>query len=122
MKLGAFSISLSVKDISKSKDFYEAIGFEVFGGNIEKNWLIMSNGETKIGLFQGMFEGNMITLNPGWDNMAKDVEDYDDIRVIQNSIESKGLDIGDKIETKSGPGSFQIIDPDGNVILFDQHR
>lgn len=122
MKLGAFSISLSVKDINASKRFYENLGFSVFGGDINQNWLIMKNGDSIIGLFKGMFENNIMTFNPGWDQNAKNVEAFDDVREIQRQLKSKGI----KFETEaddctSGPASFMISDPDGNTILFDQH-
>jgi len=122
MKLGAFSISLSVKDIHKSKAFYEKLGFSVFAGDLAKNYLIMKNETSLIGLFQGMFENNIITFNPGWDSSAQKVEDFDDVRSIQNALKSKGLSLEKEVdETTSGPGSFVVIDPDGNSILLDQH-
>lgn len=123
MKLGAFSVSLSVKDINSSKQFYENLGFEVFAGNLEKNYLIMKNENSLIGLFQGMFENNILTFNPGWDENANNVDNFDDIRDIQRQLKSKGFTIeGEFDEKTSGPASFMIIDPDGNVILIDQHR
>lgn len=123
MKLGAFSISLSVKDINVSKEFYEKLGFEVFGGNLEYNYLIMKNGSTLIGLFQGMFEGNLLTFNPGWDENAQNLSDFDDVRAIHNSLKNQGLTTEqERLDSAEGPGSFVIIDPDGNPILFDQHR
>lgn len=123
MKLGAFSISLNVKDIKVSKQFYENLGFIVFGGALEKNYLIMKNGNSLIGLFQGMFQGNILTFNPGWDENAKNVEKFDDVREIQRRLKSEGLKINNEIDEKtSGPASIMITDPDGNVILFDQHR
>jgi len=122
MELGAFSISLSVKDIHKSKAFYEKLGFSVFAGDLAKNYLIMKNETSLIGLFQGMFENNIITFNPGWDSSAQKVEDFDDVRSIQNALKSKGLSLEKEVdETTSGPGSFVVIDPDGNSILLDQH-
>jgi predicted lactoylglutathione lyase len=123
MKLGAFSVSLSVKDIKASKQFYENLGFSVFGGALEKNYLIMKNGNSLIGLFQGMFQGNILTFNPGWDENAKNIEKFDDVREIQRQLKSKGLKINNEADEKtSGPASFMITDPDGNVVLIDQHR
>lgn len=123
MKLGAFSISLSVKDINASKAFYEKLGFEVFGGNLEYNYLIMKNGSTLIGLFQEMFEGNLLTFNPGWDDNAQNLDSFDDVRVIHKTLDSQGLATEQvKLDSSEGPGSFVVIDPDGNPILIDQHR
>jgi predicted enzyme related to lactoylglutathione lyase len=123
MKLGAFSISLSVKDIYSSKAFYENLGFIVFGGNIEQRWLIMKNGNAIIGLFQGMFENNILTFNPGWDQNAQNIADFDDVRTIQKQLKSKGIVLQSEAnETTSGPDSLIITDPDGNSILIDQHR
>jgi len=122
MKLGAFSVSLSVKDIHKSKAFYESLGFQVYAGEIERNYLIMKNEDTIIGLFQGMFENNILTFNPGWDQSAQTLESYDDIRAIQKELKSKGIAPGKEVdESSTGPASFSIVDPDGNVILIDQH-
>ncbi len=122
MKLGAFSVSLSVKDIHASKTFYENLGFAVFGGGLDKNYLIMKNGNALVGLFQGMFEGNILTFNPGWDETANRVENFDDIRMIQQDLEAKGVSFITRAETgTSGPASFMIKDPDGNLILLDQH-
>lgn len=122
MKLGNFSVSLSVKDIQASKTFYETLGFVVFGGNIAQNWLIMQNGHCTIGLFQGMFDRNILTFNPGWDENAANLESFTDIRELQQQLKAKGI----KLETEadantSGPASFMLIDPDGNPILVDQH-
>jgi len=123
MKLGAFSVSLSVKNIQASKQFYENLGFKVFAGNIENNYLIMKNENSLIGLFQGMFENNILTFNPGWNENANNVEDFDDIRKIQKQLKDKGMKIDQELEDKSsGPASFMVTDPDGNVILIDQHR
>ncbi len=123
MKLGAFSISLSVKDLKLSKAFYENLGFEVFGGYMDKNYLIMKNGNALIGLFQGMFPGNILTFNPGWDENCQNIEDYDDVRQIQQHLITNGIDAGQKVnDQSSGPASFMVNDPDGNVILIDQHR
>ena len=122
MKLGAFSISLSVKDIHISKSFYETLGFEVFAGNIEHNYLIMKNEDSVIGLFQGMFEGNILTFNPGWDQNASSLENYDDVRVIQNHLKTLGVKlVKEANESTTGPESITLIDPDGNAILIDQH-
>ncbi len=123
MKLGAFSVSLSVKDLKTSKEFYENLGFTIFGGGMEMNYLIMKNENVLIGLFQGMFEGNILTFNPGWDENAKNVEKFDDVRVIQEQLKSKGISIDNEADKNSkGPASFMVKDPDGNLILFDQHR
>ncbi|MCV9385063.1 VOC family protein [Reichenbachiella ulvae] len=122
MKLGAFSISLNVKDIHASKAFYEKLGFTVFGGDIEMNYLIMKNESTLIGLFQGMFDSNILTFNPGWDADANALEQFDDIRQIQKSLKDQGVDLASEAEpTGSGPASITLIDPDGNAILIDQH-
>lgn len=122
MKLGAFSISLTVKDLQTSKKFYENLGFALFAGEVEKNYVIMKNGDAIIGLFQGMFEKNIITFNPGWNQDAGAVEDYDDIRNLQSEFKSKGIEFQSEVaENTNGPGSFVISDPDGNTLLFDQH-
>lgn len=123
MQLGAFSISLSVKDINASHDFYAKLGFVKAGGNAEENWLIMRNGEHVIGLFQGMFEGNLLTFNPGWDQHGKDIDGFTDIRLLQQELSSRGVPVpNETAEEDDGPKSFMISDPDGNQILFDQHR
>jgi predicted enzyme related to lactoylglutathione lyase len=125
MKLGCFSVSLAVKDLAKSKAFYEKLGFTVFAGAMEMNYLIMQNGETNIGLFQGMFEGNLLTFNPGWDQKAQNIESFDDVRKIEKELEDNGIDLIKKVteeEGASGPASITLTDPDGNVILIDQHR
>jgi catechol 2,3-dioxygenase-like lactoylglutathione lyase family enzyme len=122
MKLGAFSVSLNVKDINASKAFYENLGFTVFGGDLKMNYLIMKNGNSLIGLFQGMFESNILTFNPGWDENAKLLESFDDVRAIQKVLKDKGLDLNTEAdENTSGPASIVLTDPDGNVILIDQH-
>ena len=122
MKLGAFSVSLAVKDIHVSKAFYENLGFNVFAGDIERNYLIMKNDNSVIGLFQGMFENNIMTFNPGWNQNAKAIEDFDDIRVIQKHLKEKGIKLSSEAdENTTGPASLFIEDPDGNSILFDQH-
>lgn len=123
MKLGAFSISLSVKDIHASKQFYEDLGFTVFAGSLERRYLIMKNGNALIGLFQGMFEGNFLTFNPGWDENAQNLESFDDIREIQRQLKSKGIAINPEADEQgTGPASFMVADPDGNMVLLDQHR
>lgn len=122
MKLGAFSISLSVKDLNASKQFYENLGFTVFGGAMEKNYLIMKNENALVGLFQGMFENNILTFNPGWDENATKLDSFDDVREIQKHLESKGIQLMAKAdETTSGPAHVMLTDPDGNMILIDQH-
>lgn len=122
MKLGAFSVSLSVKDINVSQQFYEGLGFRVFAGSTEKNYLIMKNGNALVGLFKGMFEGNMLTFNPGWDENAVQLEKFDDVREIQRELRSKNIKLDSEAdENTSGPASLFITDPDGNVILIDQH-
>ena len=122
MKLGAFSISLSVKDIKASKQFYEDLGFSVFGGDMTQNWLIMKNENTLIGLFQGMFEHNLMTFNPGWDQNAGKIDGFEDIREIQRQLKDKGIQLaGEADENTTGPASFTVFDPDGNAILIDQH-
>ena len=122
MKLGAFSVSLSVKDIKVSKTFYEQLGFSVFAGDIEKNYFIMKNGNSLIGLFQGMFEQNILTFNPGWDESANTLDSFDDIRDIQKQLKSKKIKLESQAdETTSGPASLVLYDPDGNTILIDQH-
>lgn len=123
MKLGAFSISLNVKDINVSKSFYEKLGFKSFAGEITQNWLIMKNGETVIGLFQGMFPNNILTFNPGWNQNAENIDQFDDVRQILTELKNSGIKIeSESIENNTGPASFVINDPDGNTILFDQHR
>jgi lactoylglutathione lyase len=123
MKLGAFSISLAVKDIAVSRAFYEKLGFTVFGGNQTQNWLIMKNEGTLIGLFQGMFDGNLLTFNPGWDSNAKNLDAFDDVREIQRHLKSHGVPLSTEADEKTtGPASLTTTDPDGNQILIDQHR
>jgi len=122
MKLGACSFSLNVKDIQASKQFYENLGFRVFAGSLEMKYLIMKNGNALIGLFQGMFEKNMITFNPGWDENAQLLDSFDDIRVIQRQLKSAGLQLETEAdENTSGPASLIVMDPDGNPVLIDQH-
>ncbi len=122
MEIGCFSISLAVKDLTKSQAFYENLGFEVFAGDPSQNYLIMKNGSSNIGLFEGMFEGNLLTFNPGWDQNANKLEPFQDVREIHRNLKSLGVEIADdSIRGASGPSSFAIVDPDGNKILFDQH-
>ena len=123
MKLGAFSISLSVKDLEKSKEFYEKLGFTKMGGSMESNYLIMKNESTLIGLFQAMFDGNMLTFNPGWDDNAQNLEVFDDVREIQKHLKENQIVLDKEAnETRSGPEHIFLKDPDGNMILIDQHR
>jgi len=123
MKLGAFSISLNVKDIQKSKEFYTKLGFKDLGGDINQNWLIMKNEGTVIGLFQGMFEKNMLTFNPGWDQNAQNLDSFTDVREIQKVLRENGITLlTETDESGSGPGYITVEDPDGNPILIDQHR
>lgn len=123
MKLGAFSISLDVKDINKSKDFYETLGFTKLGGDINQKWLILKNGNAIIGLFEGMFENNIITFNPGWDENAQNIEPFDDVRAIQEHLKKNRITLTTEADPNtSGPGYITLTDPDGNNILIDQHR
>lgn len=123
MKLGAFSVSLSVKDINTSKKFYESLGFTAMGGDLKMNYLIMKNGNALIGLFQGMFEGNILTFNPGWDESAKKVDPFNDVREIQEYLKRNGIRLNSEADVStSGPASITLTDPDGNTILLDQHR
>lgn len=123
MKLGAFSISLNVKDLVTSRQFYENLGFKVFGGAMEQNYLIMKNENALIGLFQGMFQGNILTFNPGWDENAGNVENFDDVREIQKKLKNDGVKLmSEADESTSGPAYMMLADPDGNVIYIDQHR
>ncbi len=122
MKLGKFSVSLNVKDIQKSRAFYEKLGFSVVGGEEKTNWLIMSNEQATIGLFQGMFERNILTFNPGWDSDAKEMSDFTDVRKLQEQLREHDLQFDTEADTTTqGPASFMIRDPDGNPILVDQH-
>ena len=122
MELGAFSVSLTVKDIEASQSFYEKLGFQVFGGDAAQNWLILKNGDHVIGLYQGMFEQNILTFNPGWDQDGKPVDSFSDVRELQRALKAQGLEIVDEAdESTTGPASFIVIDPDGNPILIDQH-
>jgi catechol 2,3-dioxygenase-like lactoylglutathione lyase family enzyme len=123
MNLGAFSVSLSVKDLAASRDFYVTLGFEPAGGDIEQNWLILRNGDHVIGLFQGMFEKNMLTFNPGWDQQCAETEGFTDVREIQKSLVDAGIKLDAEADAATeGPASIMLTDPDGNPILIDQHR
>ena len=123
MNLGAFSVSLSVSDIKASRDFYQKLGFEEIGGDIEQNWLILRNREHVIGLFQGMFEKNTLTFNPGWDQQCAEFEPFDDVRDIQKQLKAAGVELVQEAdESGSGPASCVLVDPDGNPVLIDQHR
>lgn len=123
MKLGAFSVSLNVKDINVSKEFYENLGFKVFAGDLKKNYLIMKNENSLIGLFQGMFEKNILTFNPGWDENAQNLEKFDDVREIQQELKNKNIKLTTEADgNTTGPAGIMLTDPDGNVILIDQHR
>lgn len=122
MDLGNFSVSLSVKDLAASKEFYEKLGFQVIGGEQDQGWLILKNGETNIGLFQGMFEKNILTFNPGWDSEGKEVNPFTDIRDLQDQLKKSGLTLEQEADSGEGPASMTLIDPDGNAILIDQHR
>jgi catechol 2,3-dioxygenase-like lactoylglutathione lyase family enzyme len=122
MDLGAFSVSLSVKDIEASRNFYEKLGFQVMGGDQSQNWLILNNGDTVIGLFQGMFEGNMLTFNPGWNQKAEKMEPFTDVRELQRQLKAEGVALATEADdSTTGPAHFVVIDPDGNTILVDQH-
>lgn len=122
MNLGAFSISLTVKDIGASKAFYEKLGFKVFHGDITQNWLILKNGDHVIGLFQGMFGKNILTFNPGWDSNAQPLDSFTDVRELQRQLKAQGVQLTSEAdESTTGPASFSTLDPDGNPILFDQH-
>lgn len=122
MELGNFSVSLSVSDINASKAFYEKLGFVQVFGDVAQRWVIMRNGDVKIGLFQGMFPRNTLTFNPGWDHEGNNTETFEDIRVLQRRLREAGIDTGAPIESSSGPAHFAVTDPDGNPILIDQHR
>ncbi|MCE2791916.1 MAG: VOC family protein [Planctomycetota bacterium] len=123
MELGAFSVSLAVKDLIASQAFYEQLGFRVFHGDPGQHWLIMRNGNCVLGLFQGMFEKNMLTFNPGWDQAAQPTESFTDIRELQRELKSRGMGfLQEADEGGQGPASFLLLDPDGNPVLVDQHR
>jgi lactoylglutathione lyase len=122
MELGTFSISLTVKDIEASRAFYQKLGFKEFGGDISQNWLILKNGDHVIGLFQGMFDKNIMTFNPGWDSNAQELETYTDVRELQRLLKARGVSLESEAdESTTGPASFIVVDPDGNPILVDQH-
>jgi catechol 2,3-dioxygenase-like lactoylglutathione lyase family enzyme len=123
MQLGAFSVSLTVKDLAASAAFYEKLGFSSFGGDMSQNWLILKNGETVIGLFQGMFEKNMLTFNPGWNQNAEPLDSFTDVRELQRELKEQGVEfVAEADPGSTGPASFIIVDPDGNPVLVDQHR
>ena len=123
MNLGAFSVSLAVKDLAASKSFYEKLGFDAIGGDAEQNWLILKNGDHVIGLFQGMFEENILTFNPGWDQGGGELDSFTDVRDIQNELKDRGIALNAEAdESTAGPASIMLSDPDGNQILIDQHR
>jgi len=121
MELGNFSVSLNVKDIGASRVFYETLGFSVIAGNEEQNWLVLKNGDANIGLFQGMFEKNILTFNPGWDQNGKELKTFTDIRDIQKKLKASGIPFEQEAKDGTEPASFVILDPDGNPILVDQH-
>ncbi len=122
MELGTFSISLAVKDIEASRQFYEKLGFTMFAGNLAQNWLILKNGSHVIGLFQGMFEKNILTFNPGWDSNAQTLPTFTDVRDLQRQLKAQGVVLMTEAdENTTGPASFVVVDPDGNPILVDQH-
>lgn len=122
MDLGTFSISLAVKDLAASRDFYEKLGFEPMHGSESDHYLVMKNGTTLIGLFEGMFEDNILTFNPGWDTDARELDSYTDVRELQNELRSRGIEFAEEADEEStGPASFVVVDPDGNPILVDQH-
>ncbi|MFC5466131.1 VOC family protein [Lederbergia graminis] len=123
MKLGAFSVSLNVKDIHKSKEFYSKLGFEELGGDISQNWLILKNENCIIGLFQGMFDKNILTFNPGWNENAENIQSFTDVRDLQKQLKANGIKLTTEAnEETEGPAYFTLEDPDGNQILIDQHR
>lgn len=123
MDLGAFSVSLAVKDLDASRAFYETLGFQPFHGDAASGWLILRNGEAVIGLFQGMFEGNILTFNPGWNGQAQDVDPFTDVREVQRALLAAGIEVTQAVdESTAGPGFISLKDPDGNAILIDQHR
>lgn len=122
MQLGAFSISLAVKDLEASRQFYEKLGFEAFGGDAAQDWLILKNGDHVIGLFQGMFDQNILTFNPGWDQNAQNLDSFTDVRELQRQLKAQGVQlVSEADESTTGPASFVVVDPDGNPILIDQH-
>jgi catechol 2,3-dioxygenase-like lactoylglutathione lyase family enzyme len=123
MDLGSFSISLAVKDLATSRGFYEKLGFEAIGGDAQQNWLILKNGDHVLGLFQDMFEQNILTFNPGWDQSGKELDSFTDVREIQRELKSHRINLSSEADdSTSGPASIMLSDPDGNQILIDQHR
>lgn len=123
MNLGSFSVSLAVKDLAKSRGFYEKLGFDAVGGDPKQNWLILKNGDHVIGLFQGMFEKNILTFNPGWDQGANELDSFTDVRELQRELKKRGIALSSEADdSTSGPASLMLSDPDGNQILIDQHR
>ena len=123
MHLGAFSMSLAVKDLAASRSFYEALGFATFGGDADQGWLILKNGDTILGLFHGMFDKNMLTFNPGWDQNAENLDDFLDVRAIQTRLKEAGFSLDVETDAEgSGPANIMLTDPDGNPVLIDQHR
>lgn len=123
MELGAFSVSLAVKDLAASKDFYEKLGFDPIGGDPEQNWLILRNGDHVLGLFQGMFEKNLLTFNPGWDQAGNELDSFTDVRELQRELKKRGVQLSSEADdSTSGPASLMLSDPDGNPVLIDQHR
>ena len=123
MQLGAFSISLAVKDLATSKDFYQKLGFEVIGGDAQENWLILKNGDSVLGLFEGMFDKNILTFNPGFDQSGNNLDPFSDVREIQRELKKQGINLSSEADdATSGPASIMLSDPDGNQILIDQHR
>lgn len=122
MRLGNFSVSLAVKDIAKSREFYEKLGFQVIFGEQQQNWLILQNETATIGLFQGMFDKNTMTFNPGWDRSGKPLAEFDDVRDLQRKLKERGLSLAlEADDAAKGPASLMLLDPDGNPILIDQH-
>jgi lactoylglutathione lyase len=122
MELGAFSVSLAVKDLAASRAFYEKLGFTAFAGDAAQNWLVLKNGATVVGLFQGMFEKNILTFNPGWDQTARPLPAFTDVRELQKQLKAQGVTLASEAdESTTGPASFVAVDPDGNPVLFDQH-
>lgn len=121
MELGKFSVSLSVADLDRSMEFYTKLGFVQHGGNIDENWVVLRNGDATVGLFQGMFEGNILTFNPGWDRDGQELPDFSDVRQIQDALDAQGVNLEQRAEPGVGPGFLTMRDPDGNAILIDQH-
>jgi len=123
MNLGSFSVSLAVKDLAASRGFYEKLGFDAVGGDPQQNWLILRNGDHAIGLFQGMFDQNIMTFNPGWDQGGNELDSFTDVRELQRELKERGIALSSEADdSTSGPASMMLSDPDGNQILIDQHR